>query len=72
MTDNESEKVDLYLKEAHSLFTFVSGARERLDDKIAIEIADNIRRVGFADYEAGFSNNPYLLVAGDEAGVARV
>lgn len=45
---------------------------ERLDDKIAIEIADNIWWVGFADYEAGFSNNPYLLVAGDEAGVARV
>lgn len=45
---------------------------DRLDDKNAIEIADNIWWVGFADYEAGFSNNPYLLVAGDEAGVARV
>jgi class 3 adenylate cyclase/glyoxylase-like metal-dependent hydrolase (beta-lactamase superfamily II) len=40
---------------------------KRLDDKDAIKIADDIWWVGFADYEAGFSNNPYLLVDEDEA-----
>jgi class 3 adenylate cyclase len=39
---------------------------DRLDDKNAIEITDDIWWVGFADYEAGFSNNPYLLVDGEE------
>ena len=38
-----------------------------LDDRKAIEVADKIWWVGFADYEAGFSNNPYLLVDEDEA-----
>jgi class 3 adenylate cyclase len=40
---------------------------KRLDDKDAIKVADDIWWVGFADYEAGFSNNPYLLVDEDEA-----
>ena len=40
---------------------------KKLDDTKAIEVADNIWWVGFADYEAGFSNNPYLLVDEDEA-----
>ncbi len=38
-----------------------------LDDTDAIQVAPDIWWVGFADYEAGFSNNPYLLVDGDEA-----
>jgi class 3 adenylate cyclase/glyoxylase-like metal-dependent hydrolase (beta-lactamase superfamily II) len=40
---------------------------EKLDDTRAIEVADGIWWVGFADYEAGFSNNPYLLLDEDEA-----
>lgn len=40
---------------------------KRLDDTNAIEVAENIWWIGFADYEAGFSNNPYLLVDEDEA-----
>ena len=40
---------------------------KKLDDTKAIEVADNIWWVGFADNEAGFSNNPYLLVDEDEA-----
>lgn len=39
----------------------------KLDDSNAIKIADDIWWVGFADYEAGFSNNPYLLVDEEEA-----
>ncbi|RJP70169.1 MAG: hypothetical protein C4532_09675 [Candidatus Abyssobacteria bacterium SURF_17] len=39
----------------------------KLDDTNAIAVAEGIWWVGFADYEAGFSNNPYLLVDGDEA-----
>jgi class 3 adenylate cyclase/glyoxylase-like metal-dependent hydrolase (beta-lactamase superfamily II) len=42
-------------------------ANTKLDDTNAIKVADDIWWVGFADYEAGFSNNPYLLVDGDEA-----
>ncbi|MBT3224480.1 MAG: diguanylate cyclase, partial [Proteobacteria bacterium] len=38
-----------------------------LDDQNAVEVAEGIWWLGFADYEAGFSNNPYLLVSGDEA-----
>lgn len=38
-----------------------------LDDRKAIEVADKIWWVGFADYEAGFSNNPYLMIDQDEA-----
>jgi class 3 adenylate cyclase/glyoxylase-like metal-dependent hydrolase (beta-lactamase superfamily II) len=40
---------------------------KKLDDSNAIKVAEDIWWVGFADYEAGFSNNPYLLVDGDEA-----
>lgn len=40
---------------------------KKLDDANAIEVAQDIWWVGFADYEAGFSNNPYLLVDEDEA-----
>ncbi|RJP17922.1 MAG: hypothetical protein C4520_15440 [Candidatus Abyssobacteria bacterium SURF_5] len=40
---------------------------KKLDDSNAIEVADGLWWVGFADYEAGFSNNPYLLIDGDEA-----
>ena len=39
---------------------------KKLDDSHAVEVADGIWWIGFADYEAGFSNNPYLLVDGDE------
>lgn len=38
-----------------------------LDDNKAVEVADNIWWVGFADYEAGFANNPFLMVDEDEA-----
>ncbi len=40
---------------------------KKLDDAGPVEIAENIWWVGFADYEAGFSNNPYLLVDEGEA-----
>ncbi|GAB4351986.1 MAG: hypothetical protein Kow0099_36170 [Candidatus Abyssubacteria bacterium] len=40
---------------------------KKLDDLNAIRITDDIWWVGFADYEAGFSNNPYLLVDEEEA-----
>ncbi len=40
---------------------------KKLDDTSPIEITPGLWWVGFADYEAGFSNNPYLLVDGDEA-----
>ena len=40
---------------------------KKLDDTAPIQIAEDIWWVGFADYEAGFSNNPYLLVDEDEA-----
>jgi len=40
---------------------------KKLDDTNAIQVAEDIWWIGFADYEAGFSNNPYLLVDGDEA-----
>jgi class 3 adenylate cyclase len=33
-----------------------------IDDSKPVEIADKIWWVGFADYEAGFSNNPYLML----------
>jgi class 3 adenylate cyclase/glyoxylase-like metal-dependent hydrolase (beta-lactamase superfamily II) len=39
----------------------------KLDDTNAIQVAEDIWWVGFADYEAGFSNNPYLLIDEDEA-----
>lgn len=38
-----------------------------VDDRKAVEVADKIWWVGFADYEVGFCNNPYLMVDGDEA-----
>lgn len=31
------------------------------------EVAEGVYWVGFADWDAGFSNNPYLVVTGDEA-----
>jgi class 3 adenylate cyclase/glyoxylase-like metal-dependent hydrolase (beta-lactamase superfamily II) len=39
----------------------------KLDDSRPHELVPGLWWVGFADYEAGFSNNPYLLVEGDEA-----
>ena len=39
----------------------------KLDDMVPIEVAPRIWWVGFADYEAGFSNNPYLLIEDDRA-----
>jgi class 3 adenylate cyclase/glyoxylase-like metal-dependent hydrolase (beta-lactamase superfamily II) len=45
----------------------IGGIMKKLDDTNAIQVAEDIWWVGFADYEAGFSNNPYLLVDGDEA-----
>jgi|GEM_PF-1444985 class 3 adenylate cyclase len=40
---------------------------ERLDDAGPVEIEHGLFWIGFADYEAGFSNNPYLLLDEDEA-----
>lgn len=40
---------------------------QKMDDTNPIKVADDIWWVGFADYEAGFSNNPYLLVDEEEA-----
>ncbi len=40
---------------------------QRIDDKHAVEIDKGLFWLGFADYEAGFSNNPYLLLDEDEA-----
>ena len=40
---------------------------EKLNDEQPIEIADGIYWIGFADFEAGFSNNPYLVTDGNEA-----
>ena len=39
---------------------------EKLDDRKSINIIGDIWWVGFADYEAGFSNNPYLIVDQEE------
>ncbi len=39
----------------------------KMDETKAIEVVENIYWVGFADFEAGFSNNPYLLVDKEEA-----
>ncbi|MFP4396417.1 MAG: adenylate/guanylate cyclase domain-containing protein [Anaerolineales bacterium] len=44
--------------------------QQKLDDTNAIKVANNIWWVGFADYEAGFSNNPYLWV--DDDGVEAI
>ena len=38
-----------------------------LSDIDAVQVANRIWWVGFADREAGFSNNPYLLVDGSES-----
>ena len=44
------------------------GNNRRHDDPYKVyEVADGVYWVGFADRKAGFSNNPYLLVGGDEA-----
>lgn len=40
---------------------------EKLNDEQPIEIADGVYWIGFADFEAGFSNNPYLVTDGNEA-----
>ena len=38
------------------------------DDAYATyEIGDGVHWVGFADWNAGFSNNPYLITSGDDA-----
>lgn len=39
----------------------------KLNDEHPVEIASGIYWIGFADFEAGFSNNPYLLTDGKEA-----
>jgi len=45
-----------------------SGDLQRFDDPYEVyEVADGIYWVGFADFNAGFSNNPYLVVRGSEA-----
>ncbi|UYP48685.1 Anaerobic nitric oxide reductase flavorubredoxin [Candidatus Lokiarchaeum ossiferum] len=36
-----------------------------MDDSKAIEVNDGIYWVGFSDENAGFSNNPYLLIEGE-------
>lgn len=40
---------------------------EKLDDANPYKITESIWWIGFADYESGFSNNPYLIVEEDEA-----
>jgi class 3 adenylate cyclase/glyoxylase-like metal-dependent hydrolase (beta-lactamase superfamily II) len=42
-------------------------AMRKLDDTNAIQIADDLWWIGFADFEAGFSNNPYLVIDDEEA-----
>lgn len=39
---------------------------KRLNDIEPIEVAKDIWWVGFADYESGFANNPFLLIDEDE------
>ncbi len=39
----------------------------KIDYKEPIEVADNIFWLGFPDFEAGFSNNPYLLYERNES-----
>lgn len=39
----------------------------KLNDTLPYEVAPGLWWVGFADYEAGFSNNAYLLIDGEEA-----
>jgi len=44
------------------------SAEDRQSDPYKVyEVAEGIYWVGFADWDAGFSNNPYLLVSEDEA-----
>ncbi len=40
-----------------------------IDDKESYEIAPGIHWVGFADKNAGFSNNPYLMIDTDGTGI---
>ncbi len=47
--------------------TRIPMSMKKLDDANAIQVAKDIWWVGFADYEAGFSNNPYLLIDEGEA-----
>ena len=46
---------------------YKSGTMDTLSDIDAVQVADGIWWVGFADREAGFSNNPYLLIDGEES-----
>ncbi len=39
----------------------------KLDDAVPHQVAPGLWWVGFADYEAGFSNNAYLLIDGEDA-----
>lgn len=39
----------------------------KLNDEQPVEITSGIYWIGFADFEAGFSNNPYLITDGTEA-----
>lgn len=45
----------------------VQGQRKDADPFEVYHLGDDIYWVGFADWSAGFSNNPYLLVCGEEA-----
>ncbi len=40
---------------------------KELNDRVPYQVADNIWWLGFSDEETGFSNNPYLLIDGEEA-----
>ncbi len=42
-------------------------SKGKLDDSHAVELEPGLFWLGFADYEAGFSNNPYLLLDDDQA-----
>ncbi len=37
-----------------------------IDPEKAVEVKPNLWWIGWPDYDAGFSNNPYLLIEGDE------
>ncbi len=41
--------------------------KQQLSDKDPIEIEKDIYWIGFADFEAGFSNNAYLIKARKES-----
>ncbi|MBN1412244.1 MAG: hypothetical protein JW969_15470 [Spirochaetales bacterium] len=45
----------------------MKSENRKLDDLKGIQVTEGIHWVGFADFESGFSNNPYLLIDEEEA-----